>query len=113
MIPCRGARLCARSAWQCRREPPRTGANPEARLRRILPAADVVGGRERTAVRLYGGSCLRRMLSVGAGGAGDRRLLLKIDLGAGHGGASGRYDALPDRAFEYAFVLDSVGSARR
>lgn len=34
------------------------------------------------------------------------RLLLKINLGAGHGGASGRFDALREKAFEYAFILD-------
>jgi oligopeptidase B len=34
------------------------------------------------------------------------RLLLKTNMGAGHGGASGRYDALKETAFEYAFVLD-------
>ncbi|MDD4052070.1 MAG: prolyl oligopeptidase family serine peptidase, partial [candidate division Zixibacteria bacterium] len=34
------------------------------------------------------------------------RLLLKINLGAGHGGASGRYDTLREKAFEYAFILD-------
>ena len=32
-------------------------------------------------------------------------LLLKTDLGAGHGGMSGRYQALKDVALEYAFVL--------
>jgi oligopeptidase B len=32
-------------------------------------------------------------------------LLLKVNFGAGHGGASGRYDALRDTAFDYAFVL--------
>ncbi|MEO8124316.1 MAG: prolyl oligopeptidase family serine peptidase, partial [Burkholderiales bacterium] len=37
-------------------------------------------------------------------------LLLKIKLDpAGHGGASGRYDALKDRAFEVAWVLDQLG----
>ena len=39
----------------------------------------------------------------------DNRLLLKTNMGAGHGGASGRYDALKERAFQYAFVLDVVG----
>jgi oligopeptidase B len=36
-------------------------------------------------------------------------LLLKTNMGAGHGGASGRYDALHDLAFDYAFILDEVG----
>jgi oligopeptidase B len=36
-------------------------------------------------------------------------LLLKANLGAGHGGASGRYDALRDVAFDYAFVLNELG----
>lgn len=39
----------------------------------------------------------------------SNRLLLKTNMGAGHGGASGRYDALRERAFVYAFMLDSVG----
>jgi len=37
-------------------------------------------------------------------------LLLKIKMDpAGHGGASGRYDALKDRAFEVAWMLNQVG----
>jgi oligopeptidase B len=32
-------------------------------------------------------------------------LLLKINMGAGHGGSSGRYDALHEAAFNYAFIL--------
>jgi oligopeptidase B len=37
-------------------------------------------------------------------------LLLKTKMDpAGHGGASGRYDALRDRAFEVAFMLSQVG----
>jgi len=36
-------------------------------------------------------------------------LLLKTNMGAGHGGASGRYDALHDLAFDYAFILDELG----
>jgi oligopeptidase B len=37
-------------------------------------------------------------------------LLLKIKMDpAGHGGASGRYDALRDRAFEFAWMLQQVG----
>ena len=36
-------------------------------------------------------------------------LLLKTNMGAGHGGASGRYESLKETAFEYAFVLDCLG----
>jgi oligopeptidase B len=36
-------------------------------------------------------------------------LLLKINTGAGHLGASGRYDFLKDIAFEYAFILSQLG----
>ena len=34
------------------------------------------------------------------------RLLLRTNMGAGHGGASGRYDFLREVAFKYAFMLD-------
>jgi len=36
-------------------------------------------------------------------------LVLKTNMGAGHGGASGRYDRLREIAFDYAFVLGQVG----
>jgi oligopeptidase B len=35
----------------------------------------------------------------------DNPLLLKVNFEAGHGGASGRYDALHETAFNWAFVL--------
>lgn len=41
----------------------------------------------------------------------DHLLLLKTDLGAGHGGMSGRYQALRDVALEYAFLLKVLGLA--
>jgi oligopeptidase B len=37
------------------------------------------------------------------------RILLKTEMGAGHGGPSGRYDAWRDEAFVLAFVLDTFG----
>jgi len=40
---------------------------------------------------------------------GDAPVLLKTELGAGHMGPSGRYDAWRDEALVYAFVLDTVG----
>jgi oligopeptidase B len=38
----------------------------------------------------------------------DHVILLKTDMGAGHGGASGRYSALEEMAFEYAFIIDRL-----
>jgi oligopeptidase B len=42
----------------------------------------------------------------------SRVLLLKTILEAGHSGASGRYDALKDIAFTYAFIIDQAGLAK-
>jgi oligopeptidase B len=41
------------------------------------------------------------------------RLLLRTNMGAGHGGASGRYDHLREVAFKYAFLIDVVGGDLR
>jgi oligopeptidase B len=36
-------------------------------------------------------------------------LLLKTNMAAGHGGSSGRYDALKETAFDDAFILGQMG----
>jgi oligopeptidase B len=36
-------------------------------------------------------------------------LLFKCNMAGGHGGSSGRYDALRERAFEHAWMLDQLG----
>jgi oligopeptidase B len=41
----------------------------------------------------------------------DNPVLLKINMGAGHGGASGRYDFLREIAFTYTFILWRLGLA--
>jgi oligopeptidase B len=41
----------------------------------------------------------------------DNLLLLKTEMGAGHGGKSGRWDALKEDAEAYAFVLTVMGAA--
>ena len=35
-------------------------------------------------------------------------LLLRMHMGAGHGGSSGRYERLREQAFRYAFIVDQV-----
>lgn len=39
---------------------------------------------------------------------GDRLLLLKTEMGAGHFGPSGRYESWKETAFEYAFLLKTL-----
>lgn len=41
----------------------------------------------------------------------SRPLLLKVNMSAGHGGASGRFSALKEVVFEYAFILKVLGLA--
>jgi oligopeptidase B len=51
-----------------------------------------------------------KLRAAGAGRAG-RPLLLRTELGAGHGGVSGRYDAWKDEARVQAFILWQLGVA--
>jgi oligopeptidase B len=39
----------------------------------------------------------------------DHQLLLRVNMGAGHGGASGRYDKLHEDAHDYAWLLGQLG----
>ncbi len=41
----------------------------------------------------------------------DNLLLLKTNMGAGHGGRSGRYESMYETAEEYAFILAAMGMA--
>ena len=43
----------------------------------------------------------------------NNRLLLRTNMGAGHAGASGRFDFLREIAFKYAFMLDVLGLPER
>ena len=42
----------------------------------------------------------------------DSAILLKTNMDAGHGGASGRYDHLKEVAFQYAYALSQIGVER-
>jgi len=44
---------------------------------------------------------------------GANVLLLKANMGAGHGGSSGRYDALRETAFTYSYMLWQMGLTGR
>jgi oligopeptidase B len=39
----------------------------------------------------------------------DHQLLLRVNMGAGHGGSSGRYDKLREDAHDYAWLLTQLG----
>jgi oligopeptidase B len=41
----------------------------------------------------------------------DNELLLKTNMGAGHGGKSGRFEGLRETAEEFAFILAQLGVA--
>jgi oligopeptidase B len=43
---------------------------------------------------------------------GDAQVLLLTNMGAGHGGASGRYDRLREIAMDYAWLLVTLGVER-
>ncbi len=43
----------------------------------------------------------------------NRILLLKTNMGAGHGGDSGRFDRLKEVAMEYAFAIDTLHASSR
>ena len=45
--------------------------------------------------------------------SGDGPMLLRINMDAGHGGASGRFDRLDEVALAYAFALWTVGMAEK
>jgi oligopeptidase B len=40
---------------------------------------------------------------------GSAQVILKTNMGAGHGGRSGRYDSLLEVAEEYAFLIATLG----
>ncbi|MGH9193349.1 MAG: prolyl oligopeptidase family serine peptidase, partial [Acidimicrobiales bacterium] len=51
------------------------------------------------------------MARLRAESTGDAPLLLKTEMGTGHSGPSGRYDAWRDEALVLAFVLDQLDAA--
>jgi oligopeptidase B len=73
------------------------------------PALYVTGGLNDPRVGFWEpAKWVARLRSVGAGN-GDRPVVLRTELGAGHQGSSGRYDAWRDEARVQAFVLVQWG----
>jgi oligopeptidase B len=40
------------------------------------------------------------------------RQIVKVNMGAGHGGSSGRYDRLKEVSFEYAYMVSELPASR-
>jgi oligopeptidase B len=57
-----------------------------------------------------GGKLIAKLRTLNTAG---NPLLLEVNFGAGHGGASGRYDALKETAFNYAFVLSQIAPSAK
>ncbi|MCU1716269.1 S9 family peptidase [Pseudomonas sp. 5P_3.1_Bac2] len=71
------------------------------------PAMLVVAGYNDSRVQYW--EAAKWVAKLRASKTDDHLLLLKTDLDAGHGGMSGRYQALRDTALEYAFILKVLG----
>jgi oligopeptidase B len=77
--------------------------------RQAYPAMLVTAGLNDSQVMYWeGAKYIARMRSLKTD---DNPLLLKTNMSAGHGGASGRYDRLKEQAFEYAWMLNELGLA--
>ncbi|WP_437880481.1 S9 family peptidase [Pseudomonas sp. LRF_L74] len=71
------------------------------------PALLVVAGYNDSRVQYW--EAAKWVAKLRASRTDDNLLLLKTELGAGHGGMSGRYQALKDVALEQAFLLKVLG----
>lgn len=75
----------------------------------IYPALLVTAGLHDPRVQYWEPAKWTARLRARAANGDD--VLLRTNMGAGHGGASGRYEALREYAFELAFILDRLGLA--
>lgn len=71
------------------------------------PAMLVIAGYNDSRVQYW--EAAKWVAKLRASKTDDNLLLLKTELDAGHGGMSGRYQALRDVALEYAFVFKVLG----
>jgi oligopeptidase B len=83
-----------------------TGVNPDGSPR-IYPELLVLGSLNDTRVSYWEpAKWVARLRASNP----QNRVILRTDLGAGHAGPSGRYDAWRERAMVYAFALDRLGA---
>jgi oligopeptidase B len=75
------------------------------------PALYVTGGLHDPNVGFWEPAKWVAKLRASGAGRGDRPVVLRTEMGAGHQGLSGRYDAWRDEARVQAFVLNQVGLA--
>jgi oligopeptidase B len=80
-------------------------------LTQAYPAILVVAGYNDSRVQYW--EAAKWVARLRAQKTDSNLLLLKTELDAGHGGMSGRYQALKDAALEYAFVLKVLGLIRQ
>ncbi|CAI8847579.1 oligopeptidase B [Pseudomonas sp. IT-P12] len=73
------------------------------------PATLVIAGYNDSRVQYW--EAAKWVAKLRANKTDNNPLLLKTELGAGHGGMSGRYQGLRDVALEYAFVFKVLGIA--
>ncbi len=76
---------------------------------REYPAILATGGLNDPRVGYHEPTKWVQRLRATVGNGPDRPILLKIELGTGHGGPSGRYDAWRQEAFVLAFALWQMG----
>ena len=81
----------------------------QRRRRRTIPRMLVTGGLNDPRVQYW--EPAKWVAKLRATKTDDRLLVLKMEMGAGHSGPSGRYDAWRDEAFVLAFLLDQLGTA--
>ncbi|MDQ6887667.1 MAG: S9 family peptidase [Gemmatimonadota bacterium] len=75
--------------------------------RKAYPALLVTGGLNDPRVAYW--EPAKWVAKLRANKTDSNPLLLRTNMGAGHGGASGRYDALREQAIRYAFILQQLG----
>jgi oligopeptidase B len=82
-----------------------TGRNPDGSAR-TYPSLLVTGGLNDPRVSYWEPA---KWVAKIRARSPSTRVLLRTEMGAGHGGPSGRYDAWKEEALVYAFLLDALG----